>query len=88
MSGDWRLGPPRIDGSNPNLHPICSRLKPVVPAGEHAGGTGIFNALQVTWIDAYAHMSFFSSCAAREAESVWGDFRDELVSLGKEGMER
>lgn len=54
----------------------------------HAGGNGIFNTLQVSWIDADTHMTFFSSCAAREAESVWRDFRDELVSLGKEGMEK
>jgi len=54
----------------------------------HAGGNGIFNTLQISWIDADTHITFFSSCAAREAESVWRDFRDELVSLGKEGMER
>ena len=52
----------------------------------HAGGNGIFNTLQISWIDADTHMTFFSSCAAREAESIWRDFRDELVSLGKEGM--
>lgn len=54
----------------------------------HAGGNGIFNTLQVSWIDADTHMTFFTSCAAREAESVWSDFRDQLVSLGKEGMGR
>jgi CubicO group peptidase (beta-lactamase class C family) len=54
----------------------------------HAGGNGIFNTLQISWIDADTHMTFFSSCAAREAESVWRDFRDELISLGKEGMAR
>jgi CubicO group peptidase (beta-lactamase class C family) len=54
----------------------------------HAGGNGIFNTLQISWIDADTHMTFFSSCAAREAESIWSDFRDELISLGKEGMER
>jgi CubicO group peptidase (beta-lactamase class C family) len=54
----------------------------------HAGGNGIFNTLQISWIDADTHMTFFSSCAAHQAESVWREFRDELVSLGKEGMAR
>jgi len=54
----------------------------------HAGGNGIFNTLQISWIDADTHMTLFTSCAAREGESVWTDFRDELVSLGRQGMER
>jgi len=41
-----------------------------------------------TGFAADTHMTFFTSCAAREAESVWSDFREELVSLGKEGMGR
>jgi CubicO group peptidase (beta-lactamase class C family) len=54
----------------------------------HAGGNGIFNTLQISWIDADTHLTFFTSCAVREAESVWRDFREDLISLGREGMER
>ena len=49
----------------------------------HAGGNGIFNTLQISWIDRDFHMTFFTSCAAQEAETVWRRFRDELISLAK-----
>jgi len=54
----------------------------------HAGGNGIFNTLQVSWIDADTHLTIFSSVANHQAERVWDGFREPLVSLAKEARER
>lgn len=48
-----------------------------------AGGNGVFNTLQISWIDRDVHLTLFTSCAARAAEDTWRDFRDELISLAK-----
>lgn len=49
----------------------------------HAGGNGIFNTLQISWIDHDVHLTFFTSCAARSAEGTWRNFQDELISLAR-----
>jgi CubicO group peptidase (beta-lactamase class C family) len=54
----------------------------------HAGGNGIFNALHVSWIEADTHLTIFSSAANHQAERVWVDFREPLISIGKEARER
>jgi CubicO group peptidase (beta-lactamase class C family) len=48
------------------------------------GGNGIFNALQVSFIDYDFHMTFFTSNAKIEAENKWNDFRQQIVDLAKE----
>jgi CubicO group peptidase (beta-lactamase class C family) len=50
----------------------------------HAGGNGIFNTLQVSWIEADTHLTIFSSVANHQAERVFDRFREPLISIGKE----
>lgn len=51
----------------------------------HAGGNGIFNSLQVSWIAHDTHMTLFTSTAnPLNAETVWRAFRDDVVELARE----
>lgn len=50
----------------------------------HAGGNGIFNTLQVSFIDHDVHMTFFTSVARPfNAESVWEDIRDHVIEIAR-----
>lgn len=56
----------------------------------HAGGNGIFNTLQVSWIDADTHLTIFSSVANHQAERLFENegLRTPLISLAKEAREQ
>ncbi len=48
----------------------------------HAGGNGIFNTLQVSWIEHDVHMTIFTSVARPlNAESVWDEIRDDVIAI-------
>ena len=49
----------------------------------HAGGNGIFNTFQVSFIDRDFHLTFFTSTAGLGAEEVWRQFRDKIISLAR-----
>ena len=49
----------------------------------HAGGNGIFNTLQISFIDLDFHMTIFSSVSNQQAERVWSDFQKEVIGLAK-----
>ena len=49
-----------------------------------AGSNGIFNAFQLSFVEAAFHLTFFTSFAGIQAEKKWADFRDEVFSLVKE----
>jgi hypothetical protein len=51
------------------------------------GGNGIFNALQISVIDSDFHLTFFTSNSSFEAEKIYRDFREELISIAKETKE-
>jgi len=48
----------------------------------HAGGNGVFNTLQVSWIDHDVHLTFFTSVSRPlNAESVWEEIRDDVIEI-------
>lgn len=49
----------------------------------HAGGNGIFNTLQVSYIDKDFHLTFFTSSAGQQAEVLWQKIREEVRSLAR-----
>lgn len=50
----------------------------------HAGGNGIFNTLQISWIDHDVHLTFFTSVSQPlNAESVWEDIRDDVIAIAR-----
>ncbi|MCG8466760.1 MAG: beta-lactamase family protein [Gemmatimonadetes bacterium] len=50
----------------------------------HAGGNGIFNTLQVSWIDHDVHMTFFTSTARPlNAETVWEDISEDVIAIAR-----
>ena len=49
----------------------------------HAGGNGIFNSFQLSFIDADFHMTILTSTAEQKAEFIWRDFRQEVIELAK-----
>ncbi len=50
----------------------------------HAGGNGIFNTLQVSWIDHDVHMTFFTSVSRPlNAETVWDEFRADVIAIAR-----
>ncbi len=50
----------------------------------HAGGNGIFNTLQLSFIDIDFHMTIFSSVSNQQGEVVWRDFQDDVIGLAKQ----
>lgn len=53
-----------------------------------AGGNGIFNSFQLSVIDADFHLTFFTSNSSFEAEKIYRDFREELISLAQEAKSK
>lgn len=53
-----------------------------------AGGNGIFNSFQLSVIDADFHLTFFTSNSNFEAEKIYRDFREELISLAQEAKSK
>lgn len=51
----------------------------------HAGGNGIFNTLQVSWIDHDVHMTFFTGTSRPlNAETIWQEIRDDVIAIARE----
>lgn len=50
----------------------------------HAGGNGVFNTLQVSWIDHDVHLTFFtSSSRPLNAETVWEEISDDVIAIAR-----
>jgi CubicO group peptidase (beta-lactamase class C family) len=49
----------------------------------HAGGNGIFNSLQISYLDHDLHMTFFTSSARHKAEDLWPEFREQVFAIAR-----
>jgi len=50
----------------------------------HAGGNGIFNTLQISWVDHDVHLTFFtSSSRPLNAETVWEEISEDVVAIAR-----
>lgn len=54
----------------------------------HAGGNGVFNTLQISWIDHDVHFTLFTSTSRPlNAESVWDEISDDVIAIARAAAE-
>lgn len=53
-----------------------------------AGGNNIFNSFQISVVEKDFHITFFTSNSEFEAERLYRDFREELVSLAQDAKSK